>query len=183
MTLFGMKTESADVGTRAGDQLAAHDQSWGLETQVAPPPTNVRSTPPKPTPVAVKVTGLPAIPEPAAVAVRVFVPAAAPSVQLPMVAMPLEPVVCDVPVTLPPPVATAKVTATPPTGFAYWSVTRTAGGTGTAVPVGALWLFPAATAICAAGPAVPVAVKVTGLPVMPEPVAVAVRVFVPAVVP
>src|SRR5439155_1057279 len=48
-------------------------------------------------------------------------------------------------------------------------------------PAVAAWLSPAFTAICVAVPAVPVAVNVTGLSVMP--VAVAVSVFGPAVVP
>ncbi len=89
MTLLGMMTESADVGTWAGDQLAAHDQSDELLRQVVPPPTNVSVVTVALVPVAVNVTGLPVMPEPVAVAVSVFVPAAVPSVQLPTVAMPL----------------------------------------------------------------------------------------------
>src|SRR5882724_13167055 len=68
-------------------------------------------------PVAVNVAGLPAIPEPEAVAVTVLVPGRGPSVQLPTVATPLVFVVVLPPVTLPPPEATAKVTETFETGF------------------------------------------------------------------
>src|SRR5204863_422945 len=53
-------------------------------------------------PVAVNVTGLPLIPDPVAVAVRVFVPAVALNVQLPTVAIPSVPVAGFGPVTLPP---------------------------------------------------------------------------------
>ena len=61
-------------------------------------------------PVAVKVTGEPA--SDPLVAVRVLAPAVVPSVQLPAVAIPFEPVVAVI-FPEPPPVATAKVTATP----------------------------------------------------------------------
>src|SRR5947199_2758154 len=56
-------------------------------------------------PSAVKVTGLPLIPDPAAVAVSVFVPTVVLSVQLPTVAIPLPFVVWVPPVTLPLPAA------------------------------------------------------------------------------
>src|ERR1700739_5024574 len=115
-------------------------------------------------PVAVNVTGLPVrVPE---VAVRVLVPAVVPRVQLVTAAIPLAFVVTAVVgFTVPPPDATANVTLTPATGLLDASRTITAGGVVTAVPTVALWLFPALTAIDAAAPAVPVAVKVTGLPV------------------
>jgi hypothetical protein len=130
--------------------------------------------------VAVSVTGLPLrVPD---VAVRVFVPAVVPSVQLVTAAIPLLPVrTAVVGTTVPAPEATANVTLTLATGLLKASRTITEGGIATAVPTVALWLFPAFTAIDAAVPAVPVAVNVTGLPEsVPE---VAVSVFVPAVVP
>ncbi len=67
--------------------------------------------------VAVNVTGFPAMPVPAAVAVRLLGPAA-PSVHAPTVAIPFAPVIWDPPVTLPPFPAT-NVTVTPDTGFPY----------------------------------------------------------------
>jgi hypothetical protein len=69
------------------------------------------------TPVAVNVTGLSLIPDPEAVAVRVFGPAVVPSLQLPTVAMPLALVVRLAPVTLPPPDAGANTTAMPDTAL------------------------------------------------------------------
>src|SRR5439155_1601222 len=77
-------------------------------------------------PVAVNVTGLPeSDPE---VAVNVFEPAVALSVQLPTVATPLALVVWLPPVIVPFPGATANVTATPATGFPFASFTSTDGG-------------------------------------------------------
>jgi hypothetical protein len=64
-------------------------------------------------PVAAKVTVGRAL----AVAVSVFVPGVAPSVQFPTVAMPLAFVIAVAPVTDPPPEATANVALTPATGF------------------------------------------------------------------
>src|SRR5207245_929639 len=113
-------------------------------------------------PVAVKVTGLPA--SDADVAVNVFAPAVALSVQLPTVAMPLPLVVWLPPVIVPLPGGTANVTATPATGFPFASLTITDGGVLTAVPAVADWFVALFAAIVAAPPAVPVAVKVTGLP-------------------
>src|SRR5688500_7537863 len=82
--------------------------------------------------VAENDRGLPL--SPATVAVIVFGPTAAPSVQLPTVATP-EPFVADVgPVMLPPPLATANVTSTMGTPLPSTSVTRTEGGVGTVVP-------------------------------------------------
>jgi hypothetical protein len=128
-------------------------------------------------PVAVNVTGLPeSEPE---VAVNVFAPAVALSVQLPTVATPLALVVWLAPVIVPFPGATANVTATCATGFPFASLTITEGGVLTAVPAVADWLVALFAAIVAAAPAVPVAVKVTGLPL--KPVEVAVSVFAPAV--
>src|SRR5690349_17294833 len=83
------------------------------------------------TPVAVNVTGLPF--NPVDVAVNVFAPATVPSVQLPIVAMPLALVVWVGPVMLPPPEANANVTDTPDTGLPFASFTITDGGVATAV--------------------------------------------------
>ena len=102
--------------------------------------------------VAVNVTGLPAIPVPAAVAVSVFTPTLGPSIQLPTAAIPLVLVSWLAPVMLPPPEATVNVTATFGTGLPLASVTSTAGWVGTALPAPVDWLSPAVTAIAAAGP-------------------------------
>src|SRR5213082_1314679 len=128
-------------------------------------------------PVAVNVTGLPV--SPLAVAVSVLVPAVVPSVQPPTAAMPLALVVWLAPVMLPLPAPTANVTDTPWTGLPFTSFTITAGGVATALFTVAVCLSPPLTAMLPALPAVPVAVKLTGLPVSPP--AVAVRVFFPAV--
>src|SRR5206468_3507613 len=128
-------------------------------------------------PVAVKVTGLP-VSDPD-VAVRVLLPAVALSVQLPTVATPLALVVGRESVVEAIPGATANVTATCATGFPFASFTITDGGVLTAVPAAADWLVGLFAAIVAAVPAVPVALKVTGLPL--KPLEVAVSVFAPAV--
>ena len=83
-------------------------------------------------PVAVNVTGLP-VSDPE-LAVKLFEPAVALSVQLPTVATPLPLVVWLPPVIVPFPGATANVTATPVTGFPFASFTITDGGEFTAVP-------------------------------------------------
>src|SRR5438309_6455654 len=93
--------------------------------------------------------------------------------------MPLPLVVWLPPVMVPFPGATANVTATPVTGFPFASLTITDGGALTAVPAVADWLVALFAAIVAAAPAVPVAVKVTGLPESDPDLAV--RVFEPAV--
>ena len=87
-------------------------------------------------PVAVNVTGDPAR-EPE-VAVRVFEPAADPSVHDPTVAIPDASLVALAPVTEPPPEATANTTATPDTGFPRESVTFTDGASATAEPAAAV---------------------------------------------
>src|SRR5207247_694401 len=102
-----------------------------------------------------------------------------PSVQLPTVAIPLAFVVWLAPVIVPPPRSEERRAATFGTGLLNSSRTSTAGGVATAVPTGALWLFPAAITRELASPSAPVAVKVSGL----SPLEVAVSVFVPAVVP
>src|SRR3989442_15982593 len=81
---------------------------------------------------------------------------------------------------LPLPGPAAKVTETPCTGLPWASLTITAGGVATAVFTVAVCLSPALTAMLPALPAVPCAMKVTGLPARPADVAVSV--FVPAVV-
>src|SRR5439155_1602821 len=113
-------------------------------------------------PVALNDTGLPeSDPE---VAVNVFDPAVALSVQLLTVATPLALVVWLPPVIIPFPGAPALVTAPPASGFPFASLTSTDGGELTAVPAGADWLVGLFAAIVAAAPAVPVAMKLTGLP-------------------
>jgi hypothetical protein len=63
----------------------------------------------------------------------------------------------------------------------FTSRTRTAGAIPTAVLIVALWLLPALSAICVAAPAVPVAVKVSGL-LVNDPDAAVIE-LLPAVVP
>src|SRR6266576_3718716 len=88
--------------------------------------------------VAVKVTGLPDS-WGDVVAVSVWVPAVAPSVQVVAAAMPLPSVSTGVTgVTLPLPGAAANVTVTPPTGLPLMSRTTTDGAMVTAVPTGAV---------------------------------------------
>src|SRR5207247_2436894 len=112
-------------------------------------------------PVAVKVTGLPV--RPAAVAVRVFVPAVELKVHAVAAAIPSVPVVTGVVgVTVPLPGATANVTATPDTGLPLPSLTITDGGGVTAVPAGAD-VPPPFAAIEAAAPALSaIAPELTG---------------------
>src|SRR5690349_10313346 len=88
----------------------------------------------------------------------------------------------DTGLMLPLPAVTENVTLTPETGFPWLSVTRTDGAV-TEVPTVADAGGVLAAAIVVAVPAVPVALKVTGLPPPTKPVAVAVRLFAPAVVP
>src|SRR5207237_1392354 len=122
--------------------------------------------------------GLPV--RPLDVAVRVFGPAVALRVQDVSAAIPSVPVLTGVGgVTVPLPSAGVNVTATPVTGFPFASFTITDGGGLTAVPAGAVGLVGLFGAMVAAAPAVPVAVKVTGLPVSDPDVAV--RVLLPAV--
>ena len=118
-------------------------------------------------PVAVKVTGLPLIPDPAAAAVSVLAPAADPSVHDVAAATPFAPVgTGDVGFTDPPPEATANVTLMPATGLPLASRTITDGGVATALPAGADWSLPASTAIAAAGPAL-TAIAPEATPVKP----------------
>jgi hypothetical protein len=129
-------------------------------------------------PVAVKVTGEPA--NPVAVAVSVFAPTTVPKVQAGLVAIPTLSVITEPEdANVPAPLLTAKVTATPLTALPCASVTVTEGAVPTTVPTVALCGFPDRTAIRAAAPATPVAVKVTGAPLNP----VAVSVFAPTIVP
>src|SRR5207247_9558290 len=105
-------------------------------------------------PVAAKVTGLPLIPDPAAVAVSVLVPAAGPRVQEVAAATPFVPVRTGaVGPTDPPPVATAKVTLTRATALRVASRAITDGGVATAVPAVAVWLLPPLTPSDATAPA------------------------------
>jgi len=139
-------------------------------------------------PVAVNVTGLPLIPAPAAVAVRVFGPAVVDSVQLSTVAIPPASVLWVAPVTPPFPGATANVTATPATGLPLASRTITDGGEATALPTGAAWGFMLLPVIAAADPAwtTTAAVCVTGVPPIEADtvlVAAAVELSVPVATP
>ena len=119
--------------------------------------------------VALKVTGLPVMPAPATVAVRVLLPGTRPRVQESAVARPLASVVCEAPETRPPPAVTAKTTTAPAKGCWLASRTMTEGAAATACPTSAVWVV-AVTASMEAGPGkVAVAVKVTGLPVIPLP--------------
>src|ERR1051326_1119735 len=118
---------------------------------------------------------------PVTVAVRVSTLAVEPSVQLPTAPVPAGPVVTTAPVSEPLPAVTLNVTCTPDTGSASASSTPTAAGVATLVPAVAVWPSPAFLATDAAGPAVPVAVKVTGLPVRLP--ALACSELLPALVP
>src|SRR5437899_2026625 len=118
-------------------------------------------------PVAVKVTGLPA--SDADVAVNVFAPAVALSVQLPTVATPLVFVVWLPSVMFPFPGATANVTATPVTGLPFASLTITDGGALTAVPAVADWLVALFAAIVAAAPPLSAVVPEVGALRLPLP--------------
>src|SRR5437667_5343870 len=104
-------------------------------------------------PSAVKVTGLPVIPDPAAGAMSVYVTTAVLSVRLPTVAIPLPFVVWVPPVTLPLPGAGANVTVTLATGLPAPSRTITDGGEATALPAGADCVVGLLAAIAAAVPA------------------------------
>src|SRR5437667_334428 len=130
------------------------------------------------TPVAWKVTGLPDnVP---AVAVSVFSPAVALSVQEVRAAIPSAPLLTGVVgVTVPLPAVGVNVTATPSTGLPFTSFTITDGGDVTAVPAVADWLVGLFAAIVAAVPPVPAALKATVLPIVPADAAVVV--FAPAV--
>src|SRR5439155_8501 len=147
--------------------------TWGVWSRVATGPvrlspelfTSVAAAPA--VPVAVKVSGLPvSVPD---VAVRVFGPAVGRNVQEVTAVMPFAP---D---------ATANRTRPAAPGLPFASCASPDGFTSPAVPAVAVWPSPALMAIWLATPAVPVAVKVAGLPV--SPVAVAVRVLLPAVGP
>ncbi len=123
----------------------------------------------------VTVVSLPAI---VAVAVVVCVPINIPSVRN-VCACPFASVVEVAGSTDPPPDAAAHVTVTPVTGFPFASLTSTTCGVCRRVATCPVRLSPELFAMVADGPAVPVAVNVTGLPESePE---VAVRVFEPAV--
>ena len=119
-------------------------------------------------PVAVKVTGLPLIPLPLAVAVSVFGPAVVPRVQPPRVATPSRPELTGEPIAWPLPGAGTKSTWKPGTGLPYWSVTLTAGAIATAAPTVAAWLSPATLVTSAAGPATTLAVKVPKTSLVPS---------------
>lgn len=100
--------------------------------------------------VAVNTSG---VATPATEARSAFAPTAVPKVHWPSVARPSAPVVTWPPARLPPPWVTSNVTWAPATGLSLWSTTFTCGATCTAVPAGAVWLFPALITACAATPA------------------------------
>src|SRR5439155_1140938 len=116
---------------------------------------------------------------PPAVAVAVSAPVTLPSVRV-AVAMPL-PLVDEGDVILPPPVVAAQVTEIPATGLPPRSVTATLYGVGRLASIVSVCALPPFKAIVAAPPAVAVAEKLTGEPVRPPTVAVAV--CAPAVEP
>jgi hypothetical protein len=130
-------------------------------------------------PVALNVTGLPV--KPVTVARTEFAPATLPSVHDVSVATPLAFVDTVAGVTEPLPLNTANATLTPLTGLPPASVTFTLGGVATTVPAVADCVVTEFATIVVGEPTVPVALNVIGLPV--NPVAVAVSVFAPAVVP
>src|SRR5216110_2672021 len=117
---------AASRTTTAGAMLRAYPMSpvWP-----SPGPADTLAGAPGCTAVAVKVTGLPVIPDPATVPVSVFSPAPGPSVQLPTVATPFASLRDTPPDTLPPPPVTANVTVTAGTTAPSRSRTWTAGGT------------------------------------------------------
>jgi hypothetical protein len=102
--------------------------------------------------VAVNTTGLPSRPD--AVALSVFTPLDAPSVQPPTRAMPASSVATVAPLTLPPPAVTVNVTDAPDTGNPEASVTMTDGEMATAADAAAVCPSPSYNRIFAAGPAV-----------------------------
>src|SRR5207249_4083832 len=137
-------------------------------------------------PEAVNVTGLPVRPVAAAEIVLLLLPAVGPRVQLVRLAIPEAFVLTAAGLAgteAPPPAVRVKVTVTPDTGLPSASVTFTEGGALTAVPTVALCEVTEFAAIVLAAPAVADAVKVTGLPVSPETLAVSVLLLVPAVGP
>src|SRR5947207_6868293 len=145
--------------TTAGATLRAKPASpvWP-----SPALTNRLAGAPGCTAVAVKVTGFPLIPEPATVAVSVLSPTPGPSVQLPTVATPFASLCATPPDTLPPPPVTANVTVTAGTTAPSRSRTWTAGGTATGLFVAAVCPSPDSLTTDAGGPAIAVAVNVTG---------------------
>src|SRR5687768_6130558 len=114
-------------------------------------------------PVAVKVTGLPAMPGDAATSR--FTPG--PSTQDPSVATPSASVTGVAPVTCPPPSVSVKVTGTSGTGTPPTPVTITDGGVATAAPTGALWLVPPLARKRVGASSRAVAENDTGLPSSP----------------
>src|SRR5688572_1807257 len=101
---------------------------------------------------------------PAAEAEIVFAPAVVPSVHDSSAATP-DASVCRVAGlagrVMPPPPVTVKMMLLSATGLLYASRTDTAGSMATALPTVAAWPLPALTLMLVAGPAVPVAVKLT----------------------
>ena len=130
------------------------------------------------TAVAWNVTGEPV--SPVLVAVMVLEPAVPPSVTVAWV-VPVASVVPLAGVTIAEPEVTNQLTATPDTPLPNWSPTFTWSGFARLELTTPVWLSPLTKASCVAGPGVAVAVNLTGDPVAPLKVAVAVS--APAVCP
>ena len=114
---------------------------------------------------------------------RVLLPGTKPRVQESAVARPLASVVCEAPMTKPPPTVTAKTTTAPAKGCWLASRTMTDGGTDTSRPAAAAWVVTVAASMVEGVGKVAVAVKVTGLPLIPLPAMEAVTTLGPATGP
>ena len=123
-------------------------------------------------PVAVKATGEPA--KPVAAPSAPWPPSVAPRVQT--VVAPVVSVVEVVGATEPPPLVACQVITTPATPLPNWSAARTLRGAGSAMLTSPVCASPLLRASVVAAPGRAVAEKLTGDPLAPETVAVAVRV-------
>src|SRR5437867_1998737 len=131
--LFGLEDDRR--GTRVGDLVPATAAVPQAARDVA-----AAASAPHHVPVAVKVTAV----RPDGVAVTVFCPGVAPSVNVPS-ASPLALVLTVtllLPPKLPPPAVTRNVTLTPATGFPAASTTRTVNAFGSRVPRTPVWPSP-----------------------------------------
>src|SRR5439155_1515011 len=159
--------------------VASVEPTWPLRLS---PELLVRDAAAPTVAVAVNVTGLPV--SAGAVAVSVFAPAVGPSVHDRTAATPSVPAMTGVVgSTVPLPVATAKLTETPLTGLPPASCSWSTGCCASGAPLCAALEGWVVMLRRAAAPAVPVAVKVTGLPLIPDPAAAAVSVLAPAADP
>jgi hypothetical protein len=130
--------------------------------------------------VAVKLSGDPLAP--ASEAWAVWLPAVVPSVQVTEDCA-WSFVGTDCADTAPLPGTATQATATPVIPFPYWSRTATTSGCPTLWATWAVWALPETATSCDAAAGMAVAVNVTGDPASPLTLAVAVLLFVPAVVP